>query len=159
MPNWIEGTLKLRGDTKCLQNFFEHGILPCANYTNRNEFVKCHWGPDNDNQVSIWPDAYIEDTKRAFVANGTDIFWNDDYATVCIPIKQAWGFEAGDWLELANKYNLDVKLYGIECGMEFMQEIEIVKLEKTDEARIIVRNTIQHFDDWEWECPFPYLGG
>ena len=30
---------------------------------------------------------------------------------------------------------------------------------ETDETRTIVRNTMQHFDDWEWECPFPYLGG
>ena len=158
MPNWIEGTLKLRGTSDALKNFFKNAILPCANYTNRDDFIKCHFEND-DCSVWIAEDAYIEGTHRAFVSEEAYPYFNLAYDTVAIPIKQAWGFDVGDWLEIANKYDLDVRLYGFECGMEFTQDIEIMKVDKDDEARVVTRNLTQTYDDYIWECPMPLIGG
>ena len=74
-------------------------------------------------------------------------------------IKQAWAFDGGSstkdlerWTEISTKYNVDIKLFGFECGMEFAQEVIILR------GRKPIVNDIQ-YEDWEWDCPFPNMGG
>ena len=55
-------------------------------------------------------------------------------------------------LEICKQYNVDMKIYAFECGVRFNQDIEIV-----DEK--IVRNEIIKFEDYEWECINPIIGG
>jgi len=143
MPNWIEGTLKLRGSSENLKRFFDNAIQPPC-YT-------CYYDGEF-NEVKIMPDAWIKGTSRAFVNDECYIYWEKAYETVCIPIRQAWCFVAEEWAEISKKYNLDVRLYGFEQGMEFCQEVEII------DGKVTMDNKIR-YDDWDWECPMPRMGG
>ena len=160
MPNWIEGTLKLRGKSDDIKRFFDNAIqTPSTCNPDRQKrecFISCDCGQESGewNSVSIKEDAWIEDTRRAFVNDDCYIDWenvNDD-VTVCIPIRQAWDFVAENWKDISKKYNLDVRLYGFECGMEFCQEVEVI------DGEITINNEIK-YDDWDWECPMPRMGG
>lgn len=157
MPNWIEGTLKLRGSSENLKRFFDNAIQPCFSYNpkmqKREDFITCNYGEDNEfNEVNIKSDAYIENTSRAFVDHECYIYWEKEYTTVCIPIRQAWCFVTEEWVEISKKYNLDVRLYGFEQGMEFCKEVEIIDGEVTMDNKI-------KYNDWDWECPMPRMGG
>ena len=155
MPNWIAGTLKLRGKSKDLKRFFDNAVQPCFSHNpkmqKREDFITCHYDGEF-NEVSIKLDAWIEGTSRAFVNDECYIYWEKAYETVCIPIRQAWAFVAEDWVKISKQYNLDVRLYGFEQGMEFCQEVEII------DGKVTMDNKIK-YDDWDWECPMPRMGG
>lgn len=55
-------------------------------------------------------------------------------------------------VNISKKYNVDLKIYAFEKGMEFNRDIEIHK------GRIIKDNKIE-FKDYEWECINPLIGG
>lgn len=164
MPNWIEGTMKIRGDHKDIKRFFEEGIS--CHYMDSNfvfhEIERPRWisieeWEDNDFQVIFDDEArahqvYINGTRRAFVDADYGIYYSGN-GICCFNIKQAWSFISEQYTEIARKFNLDIKLYGIECGMEFVQEVEITK-----EGKIITDKEIK-FENWEWDCPFPNMGG
>lgn len=158
MPNWIEGALKLRGKNENLKMFFNVAIQPCVSFNperqKREDFISCDYGHKEGewNLVSIKKDAWIEGTQRAFVNEDCYIEWDDEYPTLCIPIRQAWAFVPENWRDISAKYNVDVRLYGFECGMEFCQEVEVI------DGEITINNEIK-YDDWKWECPMPRLGG
>jgi hypothetical protein len=158
MANWIEGTLKLRGSSENLKAFFEDAILPCASKKeryNKDDFITFHLA-DDWYDVDIRHDAWIKGTQRAFVNDdcSIEVEVEDGYdsVTVCLPIRQAWSFEADDWKNISDTYNLDVRLYGFERGMEFCQEVEVVGGQITMDRKI-------NYDDWKWECPMPNMGG
>ncbi len=162
MPNWIEGSLKLRGKSENLKKFFENAILPCAYHGDKNMFISCYFDSESC-QVDINPDAYIDGTTRAFVSDAAYLYWNESekQITCCIPVNQAWGFKADEWLNIANKYDIDIRLYGVESGMGFWQEIEIMRLEQ-NKGREITKNIVSDYTDYDefiWECNMPLLGG
>ena len=159
MPNWIEGTMKLRGKREDIARFFREG-LGTSNWPNPE---------DRKNQVTDssgndWLDfsfknePYISGTRRAFITDSS-VYMEDDDGVVSVGVKQAWAFDAGSetedlkkWKNISEKYNVDIRLYGIECGMQFTQEIIIVRGRKP-----IVNE--KQYEDWDWECPFPNMGG
>lgn len=49
-------------------------------------------------------------------------------------------------------YDIDIKIYAFEAGMEFNQDIEIIK------GKIIKDDEIK-FENYQWECIEPNLGG
>lgn len=159
MPNWIEGTLKLRGKVDDLRRFFDTAIQPCTiSNTNpepqkREAFIVCTYN-DQYNEIEMKEDAYIEGTRRAFVNDNCYVYFEDDNenVTVCFPIRQAWAFVTENWKELSKKYNLDIRLYGFERGMEFCQEVEVINGE-------ITIDKVVEYDDWDWECPMSLMGG
>ena len=53
---------------------------------------------------------------------------------------------------MCQKYEVDMKLYAFEKGMEFNQDILIV-------SGIILRNLDIKFEDYNWECICPTVGG
>ena len=160
MPNWIEGSLKLRGSSENLKRFFTEMIQPSTSYgeeaAKKEDFISCDFPDNNDdsNSVEIRHDAWIKGTRRAFVNDDCwVVFDNDDRKhTVCLPIRQAWAFDADSWCGISAECGIDIRLYGIECGMQFCQEIEIIDGE-------LVSNREIKYDDWEWECPLPFMGG
>ena len=97
MPNWIEGTLKLRGKTKDLRRFFKTAIQPCACFGKepykQEDFIEFDFHEDWA-EVHIKEDAYIEGTQRAFINDECYAEFEDDEDTVCIPIRQAWAWKA-----------------------------------------------------------------
>ena len=45
-----------------------------------------------------------------------------------------------------------MKIHGFEKGMQFSQLIEIVDGEILQDKEI-------KYDDWDWDCPCPLIGG
>ena len=153
MPNWIKGTLKLKGQSENLKRFFKEGLEPSSWLGEEKplcDYVNCYFNDDSC-EVNFNNEPHVCDTRRAFIT-GDYVYWNEPYATVAIEIEQAWCFDAESWQKIAKKYNLDIRLFGVECGMEFCQKIEIIEGEMT-------RNDEIKYDEWVWDCPMPLMGG
>ena len=170
MPNWITGSLKLRGKYDNILNFFENGLNIYEHHCDADtgetiETVrnKADWlnieGFDEDGsracEITIgdhW--VYIEGTKRAFVSGSPCIFLEetDDPCIASMEVNQAWGFRPEDFLHIAEKYNLDIRLWGLEAGMGFGQEIVIENGE-------LVKDETMTYEDFQWEAPLPWFGG
>ena len=160
MPNWMEGTLHLRGKVKDIQKFITEGIEKngaYSEYITKKAFTD--YSQPGTLEFSFEWEPWVIDTNRAFVQDCTvytSYESDDDERSVSMPIQQAWCFRIDDWLDLCKKYDIDIKLNGIECGMLFCQEIIILRGES--EPTIAKDESIK-YDDWEWECPFPNMGG
>ena len=151
MPNWIEGTMKLRGKAADLIRFFENGFDTKVEKKEYSDSVL----------YTIDDFVYINGSRRAFTYDRCDhyIYTDrpDDIQVALVPIRQAWSFTPYDgaeqrWIDLAKEYNLDIRLQGFERGIEFFQDVEIVGGE-------MVRNDVKKYEDWDWECPMPRMGG
>lgn len=165
MPNWIEGTMKLKGDFEDIKRFIKEGIEPHAiinmqdgeiiEAKSKEPFINIDIDNDNYFYAEFTNDPYIKDSMRAFVQEGYVEFSRGDIA--CINIRQAWSWVASNsekrWKDLATKYNLTIKLFGVEKGAEFVEEVIVYP--NTEKW---IHNTIE-YEDWDWECPFPKMGG
>lgn len=160
MPNWVEGTLKIRGDFENLIAFIESGLdeparLPGLPGLKRNndQFIQMTYYEDNEYfDATINRTCHIKGTSRGF-ATGGDVYLEKGKAnTICIPVKFAWCIHADELLDICNTYDLDMRIIGFEYGMEFAQEIEIIN------GKVTMDTTIK-YDDYLWECPCPLLGG
>ena len=121
---------------------------------------------EDTDSVEIYFDhdeIYVEDTQRAFInlfytGLGKRELYIDKRKNpeICVlHVSQAWSFREEDWIEIAKKYNLDIRLTGIEQGMGFMEDLIITKDgEVTD-----LSPSYKDYDDFEWNCPIPFIGG
>lgn len=171
MPNWCEGVLKLRGPKENHMRFFKEGLqgykyivgsLESAKIPTKEWLYEGFDGPTIT--VNLNEFLYIKDTKRAFVEANDGIYTllygdnnenhQDDYVSV-LPFKQAWKVHLNDFEEIAKKYELDIRIFAVEKGMGFWQEISIGH-------DGIVYNIFGHsscYADFMWDCPYPMLGG
>lgn len=85
-------------------------------------------------EITISEDAYIAETRRHFVQPGTyfALLYQKNYLVLCMDFKAAWAIIAEPFAEMSKKY--------VEHG-EIIKDEEII------------------YNDYEWECPFPKLGG
>ena len=159
MPNWIEGTLKLRGKQEDMRRFFREGLQP-SNWPKPEDRVGqiIDRSAENELYFEFNREPHIVGTRRAFITDES-AHMSEESGVVCVNVKQAWAFYSGSesndlkaWKGISDKYNVDIKLYGIERGMEFTQEIIILRGEKP-----IVNE--RQYEDWDWDCPFPNMGG
>lgn len=150
MPNWIEGTMKVRGNSENLKNFIENAI--------ESNVEKREYATVVEYDVPEW--AYISGSRRAFVEKQCYCYVDsstEENQTITIPIRQAWSFTPHEgaeqrWVNLAKEYSVDIRLQGFECGFKFYQDFAVVNGEITiDEEK--------QYDDWDWDCPMPMLGG
>lgn len=153
MPNWAEGTLKLRGRRENVASALKEMLLgnKGATLEDENDGTLLTFKTENDY-------FYINGTRRAFIS-GKDIeIWldEDDEDFVIIELenfKQAWAALADNYTEISSKFDVDIKIFTFEMGMEFTQEIEISKGE-------IIKNIVnENFTDYSWDVPFSRLGG
>lgn len=110
----------------------------------------------------ISKEPHVEGTRRMFIRD-SHIWMHEPEGVCCFNIKQAWSFTPHENDEenlkaIADKYNVDIRLFGIECGMEFIQEVIVHHGNNSEKGKIVLNNCIQ-FEDWAWECPFPEMGG
>lgn len=107
MPNWIEGTLKLRGKRENIRKFFNEGLQPSTYFGEErplSEFVTDESG-DDELFFSFNDEPHIKGTRRAFITGDCAELY-EEYGIVCVDIKQAWSFNSNQqdletWKEIA----------------------------------------------------------
>ena len=161
MPNWIEGTLHLRGKVKDIHRFLSEGISKSVSLWNRDiqeTIIDDSRPKEGVVAFNFMHDPWIVDTQRAFL--------NDQYVAIrykdeneetstSLVVNQAWSFKTDNWIALSKKYDIDIRLNGFECGGKFGQQITILR----GDPEPTVDEEVLKYDDWEWECPFPNMGG
>lgn len=150
MPNWAEGTIKLRGRRENIKSALKEMFIG-SDATISEEM---------DDQAliltftSINSYFYINKTKRAFIdKNKIEVLLEEDFEIIEIDdFKQAWRVIPKNYQEFSKKYNVDIKIFVFEQGLQFTQEIEIVDGQ-------ITKNETRKYDDYQWDVPFSKLGG
>lgn len=156
MTKWIEGTLKLRGQSEGLKKFFTEYLDPSSYFgeiRTIDDFIKFDFDDEEQEyDVTIIGEPHIKGSRRAFLGEDDYVYWDGAQATIALTIKQAWVFDVEPFEAISKECGLDVRLFGFECVQQFCQEVEIIG------GEVIFDNTIE-YDDWYWECPMPNLGG
>ncbi|MFM9295347.1 hypothetical protein ACIY19_09235 [Streptococcus sp. ST14] len=150
MPNWAEGTLKLRGKTENIVSALKEMLLENQGTTLEEEYDGTLLTFKTENDY-----FYINGTRRAFISGkDIEIWLDEDFVIIELEnFKQAWAASAGDYTEISSKFDVDIKIFTFEMGMEFTQEIEISKGE-------IIKNIVnENFTNYSWDVPFSRLGG
>ena len=148
MPNWAKGSLKLRGRSENIASALKEMLL--------NDTVTLEDEYDGTllkfNNTA--PYFYINNTRRAFIDQKQIEVWLEE--KICIVeldnFKQAWSAIPENYKEISSKFDVDIKIFTFECGVEFTQEIEISKGE-------IIKDVCYEYDDYQWKVPFSNLGG
>ncbi|HEM3198433.1 TPA: hypothetical protein U0908_000594 [Streptococcus suis 14A] len=150
MPNWAEGTIKLRGRAENIASALKYML--CNNNT---VTVKEEWDGEKLIFETTAPYFYINGTRRGFIETDSLEFWLDqDFLIVELQdFKQAWAAIAENYQEISSKFDVDIKIFTFEMGMQFTQEIEISK------GNIIKDICNDKFSNYEWDVPFSNLGG
>lgn len=170
MPNWCEGTLRLRGKRKDIVEFLKNNLRGVG--LNPENFDSIDWPvrvtEENDGQsIFVCGDnekhrdscgwLWIKDTKRNFIAENeiyVDMYGDEDKTyTICIDgFNAALGIKPEPYVAFSKKYDLDIKIFASEQGMQFEQCIEIVNGK-------LVKDEQRNYDDWYWEAVNPNMGG
>lgn len=151
MPNWCKGCLKVRGKAVNVKKFILEGLKPINFLGGELPKLELSDFGDVDSDTECW----IQGTTRGFVENlYVDFSLVEDHETftVALDAKFAWAADVEGLLALCQKYEVDMKLYAFEKGMEFNQDILIVD-------GIVLRDFVIKFEDYNWECICPTLGG
>lgn len=157
MPNWIEGSLRIRAPYENMLAFFEKGIDSSSLHLyideNNESFEVAYL---NDNGY-----VYIQDTQRAFLYDIFDIEVNRKDADksgnvyAALQVRQAYCFNTQEWRRISKRFGIDIRLTGYECGMCVKEEIEIVHGHiLCDSVR-----SYETYNDWLWEAEMPFMGG
>ncbi len=166
MPNWMEGTLRLRGRTEDILRFFREGInVYVYDYKVDNEhpsgvFVPAArdiWYSEaefrDSYEIYMRTQAYIEGTTRGFLSPQEILLLkHPGVMTIAVFAKQAWRFNAKEFEEISKKFNIDIRGFGGDIGMAICQNFIVVNGKtKSDE--------LSAYDDWFWDSPLPLNGG
>lgn len=157
MPNWCEGTLKVRGSFENVRNFILNGLSePDTAFLIRKPeepFLKIWNDTENCFEAEIRRTCYINGTRRGFIEESY-IYMNkdDDYGILPLNAKFAWAFFPEQLLEICKEFSVDMRITAFERGMQFVQDLEIVNGE-------ITCYKVTEYDDYSWECPCPLMGG
>lgn len=160
MPNWCVGSLKIRGEKEKIKRFLLEGLKPL-----QPMLVQALVPNVKAPEVKVLEDEWsmtvestgnygfhVTGTHRNFIESSS-IEWEFDRNVLIIEdYKAAWGIDAKPLADLSEKFQLDFRIYAFEKGMEFNQEIEIHK-------GTIIKNNEITFDNYDWECVNPTVGG
>lgn len=164
MPNWCEGTIRIRGPLQNIKKFLEAAVEN-VNYLGAERAAiqvtvdekgtslvarnadgdfdlrnTCLWVKGSRRHF-IEPD-FIE--ARAKEESGT--------AVLVLPFKAAWSVDINPFPDISKNCGVDIRIFVIESGMEFCQDIEII-------GGTVTKSDTIEYEDWDWDCPFPRMGG
>jgi hypothetical protein len=164
MPNWCEGTLRVRGKGKDIQDFFGENLMEIDTVED-NEGIRNVITPiknlwiDRGSYITFnfeSGDLWFSETNRMFTCGCKHIsFEKDDMEIIvshAIQIQQAWSIQSDYLQRMSEKYNLEIKILAFEHGNEFAQDIYIKNGE-------LIKDEDIEYDDWTFDCPCPLLGG
>nr|DAK72516.1 MAG TPA: hypothetical protein [Caudoviricetes sp.] len=149
MANFAEGTIKLRGRAENIKSALKYMFEAVGNVTIEE---------DKDGELIIFTSSdsyfYINGTKRAFIdGESFEIHLDDDFLIIELNnFMQAWRAIPDNYIEISEKFNVDIKIFTFEQGMQFTQEIEISKGE-------ILKDIVRKYNNYKWEVPFSNFGG
>lgn len=167
MPNWIEGTFRARGSKENIKKFILEGLEACYRQKiiteieeNENSLYVTFKNPEAaENDKIEYPNIlHIKDTRRNFIEDlcmgeiYADKKDNGDFQFVS-SFKSAWAIDTEPLVNIAKKYEIDIRVNGYEMGMQFEQLLEVSR-----NGTVKCESFIQ-YEDYEWECPMPLLGG
>ena len=148
MPNWAEGTIKLRGRSENIKSALKDMLfkLNDVSYEDNGESLVI----ESIGSSSI----RINKSRRAFIkCERIELYFEDAFEIIEIQnFSQAWAAIPDNFVELSKNHDVDIKIFTFEKGFEFTQEIEISKGE-------IVKDVCYEYVDYQWEVPFNNLGG
>ena len=149
MPNWCVGELKIRGKTKNIKKFLLEGLKEPAMYGN--------YSPCKENEWGIYGKGchYIEGTRRGFIYDiEYEPLSEDDEETIALinDVEFAWQIDAEGLQKVSKIFELDFHIFGVERGMEFVHEVEVVGGEILTDRKI-------KYDNFEWDCFCANKGG
>jgi hypothetical protein len=162
MPNYCKGQLKIRGKYEDIQRFVENEIRtydynvpgkPVLNLSKRDIDEE-----DGDYCLDLLHGcAYIETTHRNFVDDGTyccsrDENRKDGTSVLVVNLFTAWDIDPEPYAAFSKKYNLDFRVYAFERGMQFNRDIVVMNGH-------VIKNEKIKFEDYDWECIAPRVGG
>lgn len=149
MANFAQGTIKLRGYAENIKSALKYMFSAVGDITIEED-------ADGETITFSTTDSYfyINGTRRAFIDNDSfTICLDDDFLIIELEnFQQAWAALADNYTEISGKFNVDIKIFTFEMGMEFTQEIEISKGK-------ILKDIVRKYDNYRWEVPFSNFGG
>lgn len=151
MPNWCEGTLKVRGTKENLLKWMQEGFEPNPGAT-MSEY--------NDGIVVAKPYDSVSfvGMGRCFANLEEKCFYfrpdrkKSEVGIILIPMSAAWNIAAEELATISAKYNVDFKIWAFEEGMQFNQDIEVI-------GGDIIKDVQIKFDNYYWDCIKPEIGG
>lgn len=155
MPNWCQGTLKVRGEYDKLKAFLENALNECAYVGEPPE------GPLLEVEemseyvyVTLRRMAHLKDTSRGFVEEDTDILLEKKAGKqiIFLDAQFAWDIKTEELQWLSQEFGVDLKITAFEQGAQFERDIEIVQ-------GFISLDSVKEYQDYEWMCPCPTMGG
>lgn len=168
MPNWVEGTFRARGSKENIKKFLQEGLEACYGLKitteideNDDSLYVTFKNPEiaeNDYKHKYHDTLYIKDTRRNFIEDLCGEIYaykkksNGEFQFTS-SFKSAWAIDTEPLVNIAEKYEIDIRVNGFERGMEFEQLLEISR-----KGQIKCESVIS-YDDWDWQCPMPLLGG
>jgi len=160
MPNWCKGELKVRGTKESIKRFIIEGLQPVGYSTldkvPENSIDEGEHGISRSINSDKFSAFYLVGTSRNFIeSKDIEIYWhnnNEKQILVLSNYKAAWDIDVEGLVNLSQQFKVDFKIFAFERGMEFNRDVEIVG-DKT------IKNNIIKFDDYEWECVCPSIGG
>nr|WP_278545727.1 hypothetical protein [Catenibacterium mitsuokai] len=144
MPNWCAGTLRVRGTKENLTKFVLEGLQSVDYIGEDLEALKM----DEYSHVEC-SRCWIKGTRRGFILDLDEYIddWNDEgKIAIGLEAEFAWGISSEELLNSCKQYGVDMRIHAFECGMCFNQIIEIID----EEVK---------FDDYNWDCICPNVGG
>lgn len=157
MPNWCEGTLKVRGTKAAIKRWAKEALQPNGESSTPQENI-LKWN-DDETEAIVQELCWIEDSRRGFVQAGSEIgFWEyedcdeDELVIITADAEFAWACDSPTLAESSKKYGVDYYFYGFERGMEFEQLVEI-------HNGTVIQDKVINYKDYRWESISPNLGG
>ena len=172
VPNWCEGSLRIRGNSEDILKFLRNTLVvyhgKIDHEMNPPEYVeklidRSLWCEEEEEMfegityhyifIKDKENPHIEGTHRGFVMDEEISFRKSEKSCVALHYEQAWTFNSEEWVKFSKEYGLDFRLYGVDQGACFVQEIEVIH------GRLTVCKNDKYGESFDWDCLTPWLGG
>ena len=152
MPNWIEGTFRVKGSKENIERFIlgalkasddrEGGVIRDDEMFFVNESGGSLWLVDSSRQ--FLDEEYIEPFKTK---DGKYIF--------SCRYRGAWGIDRERIVALSEEYGVRIKVNGYERGTQYEEMLDV------DNGKIVGQRKIEYeeYEEWVWNCDMPNMGG
>ena len=170
MPNWIEGTIRFRGSKESIKKFVTEGLSLCG-INSGDKKIEINYEEDDYIEICISQVLNEKESKnqyprRLHILHTRRNFVDGDMNDICIHknknrgdfvlvlnFRGAWAIDTDGLTLVAKEYKIDIRVNGYERGMEFEQLFEV------NRNGTVRCDSVIQYEDYEWECTMPLLGG